>query len=57
MEKILIVALALVWLSVGLSILLLIIQGMVYECKSEKRELKKEKRDLEYHKKRMNNYM
>ncbi len=56
MEKILIATLALVWSSMGVSILLSTIQGMIYDFRREKRELEREKRELEYHTKRMNEY-
>lgn len=42
--------------SMGVSLLISTIQGMIYDFRREKRELEREKRDLEYHTKRMNDY-
>lgn len=46
MELILAIALLIIWESIGISLLLSTIQGIIYEKK-------REKRDLEYHAERM----
>lgn len=46
MELILVIALLVIWGSLGISLLLSTIQGLIYEKKREKRE-------LEYHTERM----
>ncbi len=56
MKMILFIALVVTWSSMGVSLLISTIQGMIYDFRREKRELEREKRDLEYHKKRMNEY-
>ena len=56
MKMILFIALVVTWLSMGVSLLISTIQGMIYDFRREKRELEREKRDHEYHTKRMNGY-
>lgn len=56
MKMILLIALVVMWSSMGVSLLISTIQGMIYDFRREKRELEREKRDLEYHTKRMNDY-
>lgn len=53
---ILFIALVVTFSSIGVSLLISTIQGMIYDFRREKREIEREKRDLEYHKKRMNEY-
>ena len=52
-QNILVTALLGIWACVSIGLFVALVQGIVNDCKREKREKEQASRDLEYHKKRM----
>ncbi len=53
---ILTVLISIIWFFISISVLISVIQGVLFERRREKREAEREKREAEYHKKRMTRY-